>query len=124
MQRREQKRRHLLMYLKAYDISSDKLIGRLIDLTSNGMMLLTEKPIDTNKIYLIKIELPEPIDGKNDITFDAKCLRCENDVNSDYYDAGFQIINLDSEEENIISKLIIRFGFNDQEARLPDLSSL
>lgn len=124
MQRREQTRRHLLMYLKAFDISTDKFIGRLIDLTSNGLMILTENPIEINKIYLIKVELPEAIDGKSDITFDAKCMRCENDVNSDYFDAGFQIINLDAEEENMISKLIVRFGFSDKEARLPDLSAI
>ena len=123
MQRREHKRRHLLMYLKAYDISTDKLIGRLIDITNSGLMLLTEKPIEINKIYLVKVVLPETIDGKSDITFDAKCMRCENDINSDFFDAGFQIINLDAEEESIISKLIVRFGFSDEEVRLPDIST-
>jgi len=46
-------------------------------------------------------------------TFNAKSLWCDKDINPDFYDTGYQILDLDIEAAKIIEELISDFGFRD-----------
>ena len=57
--------------------------------------------------------LPAEIVGSKQINFDAKSIRCNKDINPDFYNIGFQLQNVEPRDTEIIKRLIGEFGFQD-----------
>lgn len=112
-EKRKLKRRHLIYYLRVFDQNSNQLLGHLVDITTEGAMLISEKPIITNTLFQAKMVLPEEIEGSKDITFGANSIWCKKDVNPDYYVTGFQLQDVTDDDLEIIEQLIVEFGFRD-----------
>ncbi len=91
-ERRKHKRRHSIFYIKVYDQETSKTIGRLVDITTGGMMLVSEKPVPVGTVTKLKMPLPEKIHDIGEISFDAKSVWNGPDVNTDFFDTGFQFI--------------------------------
>ncbi len=111
-QRRAQ-RRHLIYYLKVIDNDTDQQLGFLVDITTKGMMLMSEEAIELNKNFHLKILLQTELSEKQYLNFDAKSKWCKNGVNSDFYDTGFELIDADFTEFKEIEEIIDALGFND-----------
>ena len=73
--RRKHKRRHTIFYLKVYDETTGKVAGRLVDITIEGMMLVSEKQVDMSNIFDFRLALPEKINGVDELTLKAKSVR-------------------------------------------------
>lgn len=112
-ERRKLKRRHLIYYLRVFDRNNDRLIGHLVDITTEGAMLIDEDPVEINTIFQAKMVLPEKVEGSREIAFDAECVWCRKDVNPDYYAIGLQLRDISPKDVEIIEYLIDEFGFRD-----------
>ena len=110
-EKRRIKRKHLIYYLRVFDINTDQVIGHLVDITTEGFMIMSEEPLEINTIYQLRIDLPEEILGSRQITFEAKSIRCEKDVNPDFYNTGFLFKNINPNYFLTISQLVDQFGF-------------
>lgn len=113
LEKRKLKRRHLIYYLRIFDSNTNELIGHLIDIHPEGMMLITEDPIKTKAIFHLRMVLPKGIIKREQLKFDAKFKWCKKDVNPDFYDIGFQLLNVPAKKIEIIESLIEDFGFRD-----------
>lgn len=113
MQKRRYPRRHLVYYLRVFDVDSHKPIGHSVDHTPEGIMLISDDPIATDKVYHLKMILPAKIMKKKVLAFDAKSLWCRKDVNSDFFDTGFKLLNVTPKKSEIIKGLIEDFGMRD-----------
>jgi hypothetical protein len=111
--RRREKRRHLIYYLKVFDVNTDKLIGHLVDITPDGVMLLRKDQIESGLTYDARMLLPDDISGKKEINFTMISRWCKPDINPDYFAIGFQMLNILPEDSIIVQQLVARFGFND-----------
>lgn len=109
--RRKSKRRHLLYYSRVHE--AEKLLGHLVDVTPQGAMLLSEKPLDTDKIYKLRIELSADITERPFMEVIAKSLWCRPDIDPNYYNTGFELIGISQEEIEIIQKIVEMYGFRD-----------
>ena len=69
--------------------------------------------METNKIFTVSMKLPSSVENKKHLTFKAKSIWCKNDINPEFYDIGFQLINIPTEDLEQIDTLINRFGFQD-----------
>ncbi len=58
---RRLKRRHLVYYLEVFDSKSNEFLGHLVDLTIEGIKLVSKNYIEPNKEYLLKMVLPEMV---------------------------------------------------------------
>ncbi|MFQ5453719.1 MAG: PilZ domain-containing protein [Candidatus Zixiibacteriota bacterium] len=85
------KGRSLEEYLEVFDCGSNQSLGRLVDITIKGIMLISETPVEIDKSFQLRINLAEIIDGKKEITFDAKSIWCNKENDSELYNTGFQI---------------------------------
>ncbi len=112
-ERRRLKRRHLIYYLKVTNQVDGQLIGYLVDITEEGLMLISNDPIETQIEFPFRMALPQEIMMKTEIQLDAKCMWCKKDVNPDFYASGFQITAISDEDQIIIANLIRRHGFQD-----------
>ena len=64
------KRRHLIYYLRVFDSKNDSLVGHVIDITTEGIKLFNEKPIEPGKEFKFRMALPEFIKENVEIEFD------------------------------------------------------
>ncbi|WP_456440070.1 PilZ domain-containing protein [Caldithrix abyssi] len=110
-EQRKLQRRHLIYYLRVFDNDTNEVIGHLINITPEGIMIMSEKPLETNKLYHLRMDLPADVFHKSIIEFEAESRWCKKDVNPEFYDTGFSIKNLAYEDGRLIEKLIDDYGF-------------
>ena len=107
-------RRHLIFYLRVFDSETNKLVGYIGDISTKGVMLVSEKPIKTDKVYSLSLHLNPTNDRREPrvVKFDARSIWCKNDVNPELYDTGFELIDVPDGTIEEISDLIEDIGFN------------
>ena len=110
-EKRKLERRHLIYYLRIFDRQTGELLGHLIDITPDGIMLMSEEPIKGNKLYQLRMNLSEVLLGKSHFDFEARSVWCRPDINPDFYDTGFTIDKLTPQDAKIIEQLIDEYGF-------------
>ena len=113
LERRKLKRRHLIYYLRVFERNNDQLIGHVVDITSEGAMLISEEPIETDTVFQCRMVLPEGMEGSREITFDAKSVWSKKDINPNYYATGFQMLKAAPKDLDTVERLIVDFGFRD-----------
>ena len=104
-------RRHLIYYLRVFDNLTGDLLGHLVDLTVEGLMLVSEEPIKTKKHYELRMVLPKEIHNQTTVTFEAESLWNKKDINPSFYVTGFRIKSLSPDVTSILDYVISMFGF-------------
>jgi hypothetical protein len=117
-EKRGLKRRHLIYYLRVFEKNADQPIGHMVDISTGGMMLISEKPIKTDHVFELRMVLPVEIEGSREITFSAESKWCSEDENPDFYNTGFQLISPSKEHVKITEHLIQKFCFKEPLDRL------
>jgi hypothetical protein len=113
IEKRKLKRRHLIYYLRVFNRSNNQLLGHLVDITAEGMMLISEDPIQVNTVYELKMILPTGMGGKEEVQMDAHAVWCKRDINPNFYATGFETLQIDASCLEVIENLIDTFGFRD-----------
>jgi hypothetical protein len=111
--RRKLKRVHLIFYLRVFQDDSRVPLGHLVDITKEGLMLISEEQLELDKEYHLRMDLPQEINGSTVVHFRAISKWCTPDVNPSFYNTGFQLENVDEDHIRIIRNLITRFRFKD-----------
>jgi PilZ domain len=104
-------RKHLIYYLQVVDRDTGELIGRLVDITAEGIMLLSEQPLPTGQVFQLRMLLPKEASEGDHLDFTAKSLWSARESNPDLYDTGFQFVGVTIENAKIIEDLISDYGF-------------
>jgi hypothetical protein len=107
-------RRHVRIHLKhpvsALDLMTGRGVGEVVNITTEGLMLVMEEALESGGIYQLALTLPEPLNGESVINLGAECLWSSEASVAKRYWAGFQIIDLSIEAENMIKALIQEYG--------------
>jgi hypothetical protein len=111
--RRKVNRRYLAFYSRVFDVKSHHLVGHVVDITPQGLMLISETPLPTDTVFRLEIELPEDFADKRAITFDARSRWCEPDIDPHFHNTGFELFDLAPEDAVIIENIVTTFGFRD-----------
>ena len=111
--KRRLKRSHLIYYLRVFNQVTNETIGHLVDITPEGAMLISENPIPANTRYQLRMQLPAEIFGRQYLDFEAESLWSKRDINPDFHDTGFRLLNVEVKDTAIISRLIDEYGFRD-----------
>jgi len=110
-EKRQLKRVHLIYYLRIFDNETGANIGHLVDITTQGIMMISEEPIPSGKDFTFRMQLPATIIGREEIRFNARSLWCKKDFNPDFYVSGFRIEEISPGEVRTITALINAYGF-------------
>jgi hypothetical protein len=111
--KRNLKRRHLIYYLHIQERASGNLIGYLVDISTEGIMIMSEHPIEVGTVLELKIMLESEMSAKQYLYFDVKTLRSEKSINGSTYDVGCKLLNLSPEDFREIEMIIDELGFRD-----------
>ncbi len=108
---REHQRVYLTFYLRIFE--GDEFLGYLIDISKDGVMVMTEKPLEEKKCYSLVMKLPSTLEwkGKKDedrvIKFRAECKWTKHDeVDKEFYLNGFSFREVSEEDNEIIHMMI------------------
>ena len=112
-ERRKLHRRHILFYSRVFDRKTGVFLGYLGNMNAGGIMIISEDPIATDKSYLLRIDLPDDIYAQPVLNFEAKSVWCRPDVDPNFYNTGFQFVDISDEGQKIISQIIDDYGFRD-----------
>lgn len=110
---RKLKRRHLIYYLEVLDDTSGELLGHLVDLTVEGLKLISKNEIKAGKNFSLKMIMPEEYSRERFVRFKATSMWSRPDVNPDFFATGFKAPSLDTTARNLFMDLINQVGFND-----------
>jgi len=92
-QKRHFPRARARIEIAVYNKKTSEQVGRLVDISTEGIMLAGGLRMDVDTIYEFRIKLPVSIYGKHTISFDALCIWSNRDNASSDFRAGFQIID-------------------------------
>lgn len=112
MKERKLKRRHLIYYLQVEDIQTGTTVGHVVDITTEGLKLVSEKALDPGLNFHLRMRLPMEDDENREITFKAVSRWTEKDVNPAFFLTGFSM-EISDEDQRAINHLVEEFGFQD-----------
>ncbi len=112
---RKTPRRHLIFYLRVFNSDNGDLIGFLGDISTKGIMVVSETPVETDKEFSLSLHLNPTNDRRKEriLRFNAKSIWSKNDINPDFYDTGFEFVNEKDDVVQEITRLIEDVGFNE-----------
>ena len=93
MNERKLERKELNSPIPIIDVINGGQFGELINVTVEGIMVMTDKEIPTHSIYQLAMQLPIDLEGSNKIELGADCLWCRKAENFHRFWAGFHIID-------------------------------
>jgi len=108
---RKVERRHLVFYLRVFDGMGSKVIGHIVDISAQGLMLISDDPLPVHEDYRLRMRLPAEIVDRDELVLNATSRWCRQDDNPDFFITGFQISDLTPDVEKYISCLIEDFSF-------------
>jgi hypothetical protein len=112
-EKRQVERKYLVFYLRVFDGLGSKVIGHLVNISSNGIMLLSDFPIPVNEEYKLRMRLPHELVEKGEIIFSAASRWCRKDTNPEFYVTGFQLSDMSPALKDSILCLIDEFSYDD-----------
>jgi len=111
--RRTVKRRHLIFYLRVWELASNRLLGHVVDITSEGLMLISEQPIAVGEECSLEVRLPDTEGVLQPMRFRAICRWSDRDINTAFYDSGFEFLESGPDEMETLRALVEAYGFHD-----------
>ena len=105
-------RQQLIYYMKIIDRDTEELLGFLVDITPEGIMIMSESPVEVDKTFNLNIQMDKESSSREFLPLTAKSKWCKKEVYADFYDAGFELLSVQPEDikeiENIIEKLCFK----------------
>jgi hypothetical protein len=108
--RRNAERKYLNFFSQVTDRRTGRLLGYLIDLTTGGALLVGDHKLETGSLLHLQISLPEGY-PKETIRVDANVAWTQPDREPEYYKSGLKMINPQSDDLNLLVRLIDDYGF-------------
>ncbi len=99
-------RRHLIYYLRVFNHKTGELLGNLVDISTKGIMVVSDNAIPPNTRYHLRMVLPDTVEGGKEVDFAAESRWCRNDANRDFYDTGFELLDPSMEFLDAVDRLV------------------
>jgi len=93
--------------LEVSDQFTGAIVGRVVNITVEGFMLLSEEPIKTGSVFQLDMLLPRLVKGHSKISFGAESLWSSESSDDKTYWTGFHIIDISDEDTLIIDQMIM-----------------
>lgn len=103
---RRRPRKNTPHLVRVLNVDTGRAVGRVVDITADGMMLVTKDKIKVGQVYNYRIILPVMVHHRSDVTLEAKAIWTKEDTNSDYSKCGFQFIHLPAEEGFLLEEVM------------------
>jgi hypothetical protein len=105
--------------MRLVDNDTQELVGHLMDISSGGFKLDSQKPIPPNKDFRLRMDLTSEVANKPYMVFVARSKWCDTDPLDPFvYNVGFQLINISPSDFNIIKRMMETYGKKMEDKRI------
>jgi len=104
--KRKQTRLHVISYLKVQEQQTDKTLGRIVDMSSEGLGLYGQDPLTPESQVELKMVLPKPIKGRNEINFNGRVVWSQAGDHPGFFDSGVQLLNVSENDLSLLEEFI------------------
>ncbi len=112
-ERRKISRKFLSYFIRVYDGDSRDQIGNLVDITPEGVMLLSPKPVARGQVIHLRLEVTPDVSNKPFLEFSARSRWCRPDIEPSLFNVGFKILQLEPEGVEVIRRINDAYGFRE-----------
>jgi hypothetical protein len=110
-ERRRIRRRSLAYYMLVMDAQTMGKIGHLVDITPEGLLIDSEKPLPVGKDIHLLLDTPPDVSNKANISFKARSKWCRPDaIDPSLYDIGFSIVEISTADAAILKLLSEKYS--------------
>ena len=111
--RRKESRKVVMAFTPVYDLKKGRILGYLRDLTLQGAQVNGEKTLEVDTETTLKIELPGELPGiaAKHLILSARVARCIEDESPGSYKIGFEFMDIQPDQTQIIEALLNRYHF-------------
>jgi hypothetical protein len=85
-------------------------LGRVVNISAEGLMLLSDEPMVAGSVYQLVMLLPNPQSNQEKITFAAEAVWCTEASQPESFWSGFHIIDISADDVLIIDQLILAWN--------------
>jgi len=104
-ERRKYERRRPGHYSAVYDRDTQKILGRLANVSTEGFMLISEQPIESDRGFRCRVILPEEMNAGTSVSFDARSLWCKEGSAPRTFNNGLHFTNISLKEVELLERL-------------------
>lgn len=110
--KRKLKRIHLSCYLNVFMDGSPEPLGQVLDIQTDGMLLMSQRPMPQTEVMTFRIELPENVNGAGGIVVQASAVWSSKDFDPGMYNTGMQFMHISEADIERIRILISDYGID------------
>lgn len=100
-------------FIEVHDEETFDLMGRLLDISSDGMKLTSEWPIAESCVYRCQMFLPDAVGGRESISFRARSVWSQLDDHNASYRTGFEFTEFSDEDREVLGNSSNSFLFQE-----------
>lgn len=101
---RTETRTHLVYYLRVFDTEGQTLFGHVVDVSRNGMLITSDRPMATQNKYRLAIEDTSSLDFHTTLEFEAECRWCKEDAG--LFDGGFRLLEASPKFDAMLAEFV------------------
>lgn len=105
-ERRHTPRKIASQIIRATDLNTGRELGRVVNLNSEGIMLLAASPVESNLVYQLELRLNTPHQGHGSLQLGVESMWCSSANEPGHYWAGFRTIDISLTTIELIESLI------------------
>lgn len=107
-EKRTLRRRALTYQLEVLDIESGDSLGRLVDISAEGMLLVGPRPAEVGERHAARMALPEAILGRGHVDLSVEAVWSRPDAGPGLFLSGYRITDAQAGDLRAIVGLIAR----------------
>ncbi len=112
-ERRRNTRKKASYYIQVIDRSAEQPAGKLVDISTTGMMLSSNTPIESEKTFQLGVTLPDAFEGERPILVDAKSIWCKRNAHTSFWETGYRLHNATEDTVESINRAMNNYLFKD-----------
>ena len=110
---RKELRKKLMTFTPVYDLLHKTLLGYVGDLTLQGVMVIGERSIETDKRFTLGVEFSDNLSEAPvvRVVIPARVAWCRQENGSQYFNIGFESMDISPENIEKIEAILARYQF-------------
>ncbi len=103
---RKRPRKNTPHVVKAIEVATGAPLGRIVDVTAEGMMLVTDRDLEIGQRFGVRLNLPVMIQYRSDVELEAVVRWTSPDANPDFHKVGFEFVSIEGEDGLLLEEVM------------------
>ncbi len=121
---RKYSRPRLVDQFNVLDSVTNRHIGRMTDLTIEGMMMVSAEPVKIGRTFKCRVELPRNVYDGQQLDFQVEAKWCDQIESGGIYQTGYEFVDLTTEHKELIRIILEQATAEGAEPEYPTVFGL